>query len=105
MNDQKAVRLDIENAIATVTLNRPEAMNALSQDVWKGLRDIARDIKETPDIRVVIVTGAGTRAFSAGIDLKMVASGGTSGSGGGWTSLCGASSTCSWPSSWEPFSQ
>ncbi len=77
MNDQNAVKMEIENTIATVTFNRPESMNALNQDVWMGLRDTARDIKENPEIRVVIVTGAGTKAFSAGMDLKMVASGGS----------------------------
>lgn len=78
MSKQNAVKMEIENTIATVTLNRPESMNALNQDVWMGLRDTARDIKENPEIRVVIVTGAGTKAFSAGMDLKMVASGGGS---------------------------
>ncbi len=76
MANQDAVRLDIEDTIATVLLNRPEALNALNQDVFWGLKETAQSIKENPSIRVVIVTGAGEKAFSAGIDLKMVASGG-----------------------------
>jgi len=76
MSDQDAVRLDIEDTIATVLLNRPEALNALNQDVFLGLQKVAQNIKENPDVRVVIVTGAGEKAFSAGIDLKMIASGG-----------------------------
>ncbi len=76
MAKQDAVRLDIENAIATVLLNRPEAMNALNQDVFVGLQQAAQSIKENPYVRVAILTGAGEKAFSAGIDLKMVASGG-----------------------------
>ena len=75
MANQDAVRLDIEGAIATVLLNRPEAMNAFSPDVWAGLQQAAQSIKETPDVRVVIITGAGDRAFSAGLDLKAVAAG------------------------------
>jgi len=76
MSDQDAVRVDIEDTIATVLLNRPEAMNALNQDVFLGLQKAAQSLRENPDVRAVIMTGAGERAFSAGIDLKMVASGG-----------------------------
>ena len=82
MNDQDVIKLEIdEQGIALVTLNRPEALNALNQQLWKGLRDTAQQIKENPEIRVVIVTGAGEKAFTAGMDLKMIAGGG-GGSGG-----------------------
>lgn len=76
MQNQDAVRVTIEDAIATVMLNRPEALNALNQDVFLGLRSAAQSIKENASVRAVIVTGAGEKAFSAGIDLKMVAAGG-----------------------------
>ena len=76
--NQDAVRVDIEDTIATVLLNRPEAMNAMNRDVFLGLQQAAQSLKENPDVRVVIMTGAGEKAFSAGIDLKMVASGGGS---------------------------
>jgi len=75
MANQDVVRLDVEGAIAIVMLNRPEAMNAFSPDVWDGLQRAAQNIKESPDVRVVILTGAGERAFSAGLDLKAVAAG------------------------------
>ncbi len=75
MANQDVVRLDIEDAIATVLLNRPEALNAFNQEVFLGLHQTAQAIKENPEVRVVIMTGAGDRAFSAGLDLKMVASG------------------------------
>ena len=74
MSNQDAVRLDIEDTIATVLLNRPEALNALNNDVFWGLQKAAQSIKENADVRVAILTGAGEKAFSAGIDLKMVAS-------------------------------
>jgi len=76
MSSNDTVLVDIEEHIATVTLNRPEAMNAFNQDVFAGLADTAQGIRENPDVHVVILTGAGDRAFSAGLDLKMVASGG-----------------------------
>jgi len=75
MANQDAVRLDIEDTVATVLLNRPEALNAFNQEVLLGLQQTAQAIKEKPEVRVVIITGAGDKAFSAGLDLKMVASG------------------------------
>jgi enoyl-CoA hydratase len=75
MSEKDAVRLDIQDAIATVLLNRPEALNAFSRDVFLGLQEAAEAIKETPEVRAVILTGAGDKAFSAGLDLKMAASG------------------------------
>ncbi len=74
MSKQDVVLLDVAETIATVTLNRPEALNALNEDVWLGLEKAAQSLKANPEVRVVIVTGAGEKAFSAGIDLKMVAS-------------------------------
>jgi enoyl-CoA hydratase len=75
MADQDAVQLGIEDSIATVLLNRPKALNAFDHEVLSGLQRQAQAIKENPKVRVVIMTGAGEKAFSAGLDLKMVASG------------------------------
>jgi len=78
MTDNTAVVLNIEDGgIATVTLNRPEAMNAFNHDSYRGLMTAAQKIKETPEIRCVIMTGAGQKSFSAGMDLKMIAGGGS----------------------------
>ncbi len=79
MGEQDAVKMEIDElGIATVTLNRPEAANAFNQDVWRGVQNRAVEIKENPKVRVAIVTGAGEKAFTAGMDLKMI-----SGSGSG----------------------
>jgi len=83
---EDVVKLDIEGTIATITLNRPEAMNAFNQDVYRGLATTAQKLKETPSVRVAIMTGAGERAFSAGMDLKMIAGQG----GGGGPSVVGS---------------
>ncbi len=66
--------------IATVTLNRPDQMNALSTELRLAIGRAFRELEQDPEIRVVIVTGAG-RAFCAGMDLKELSSGsqGTSG--------------------------
>jgi len=76
MGKEDVVLLEVKDTIATVTINRPEAMNALNKDVFLGLQKAAVQLKENPEVRVAILTGAGHKAFSAGIDLKMVASGG-----------------------------
>jgi enoyl-CoA hydratase len=75
MVDKDVVRLDIEDTIATVLLNRPESLNAFNREVLLGLQQTAQAIKENPEVRAVIITGAGDKAFSAGLDLNMVASG------------------------------
>jgi enoyl-CoA hydratase len=68
------------DAVATVTLNRPDAMNAFSTELRLALRDAFRDLQTDPSILVAIVTGAG-RAFCAGMDLKELSSGGSDASG------------------------
>lgn len=57
-------------AVATVTLNRPEAMNALSKALRADLAAAMRELAADDSIRAIILTGAGTRAFTAGLDLK-----------------------------------
>jgi enoyl-CoA hydratase/carnithine racemase len=54
--------------IATLTLNRPERLNALTFDVYRELTDLFADLRAEKDIRVVIITGAG-RAFCSGGDV------------------------------------
>ncbi len=55
---------------AYITLNRPEVMNALNMAVREGLRGALSELRDDDDVLVGIVTGAGGRAFSAGMDLK-----------------------------------
>jgi len=62
--------LEKEDKIATITLNRPP-MNPLSIELVKEVNAAIDDIKEDPSIRVVIITGAGDRAFAAGADVNV----------------------------------
>src|SRR2546425_11524566 len=64
------VLYELADHIATITLNRPDALNALSRDLVRELRDAYRSFRTDDEARVAIVTGAGGRAFSAGADLK-----------------------------------
>jgi enoyl-CoA hydratase/carnithine racemase len=59
-----------EGRIAIMTINRPEAMNALNADVSREMREAMIDFRDNNDLWVAIITGAGDRAFSAGADIK-----------------------------------
>jgi enoyl-CoA hydratase len=63
------VLLAVDNHVATVTLNRPEQRNPLSAGMLRDLLTAFRWCSEEPSVRVVVLTGAGDRAFCAGADL------------------------------------
>ncbi len=77
MAENEAVKFDINDSIALITLNRPEALNAFNQEVYFSLLEIAGKIARDGNIKAVVISGAGDRAFSAGMDLKMIAGGGS----------------------------
>lgn len=58
-----------EERIATIKLNRPKVLNAINQQMWLDLKTALEDVKSDPDVKVLIITGAGN-AFSTGADLK-----------------------------------
>ena len=60
--------------VAVVTLNRPEAMNALSRALRAALRQAMVELDADPQVKVIVLTGAGERAFTAGLDLKELSS-------------------------------
>lgn len=73
MNETIKQTVSIEkqlNGIAIMTLSRPDAANALSTEMLYDLHDSLVDLKNDPNVRVVILTGAGEKAFCAGADLK-----------------------------------
>lgn len=59
-----------DGGVATVTLNRPDAMNALNRELFTELREVIERIDADPTIGVTIVQGKGSRAFCVGVDLK-----------------------------------
>lgn len=71
------VKVEKSEHVTTITLNRPEVMNALHAPAHVELGGIFDEFDADPDAWVAIVTGAGDRAFSAGNDLKVTASGET----------------------------
>ena len=61
----------IENGIATITLNRPEVLNALTLDIYAQMRDLFEDLRYDDGVKAVILTGAG-RAFCSGGDVHKI---------------------------------
>ena len=65
----KNVLLDIEAPLATVTINRPKKLNALNKETIEELHQVFKVLEKDSDIRVVILTGSGQKAFVAGADI------------------------------------
>ena len=59
-----------KDKIAYITINRPEAMNAMDPETYEQLSKAWIEVRDNPGIWVAIITGAGDKAFSAGADLK-----------------------------------
>jgi crotonobetainyl-CoA hydratase len=70
-----AVLTELRDHVLLITINRPAAMNAVNRDVSRGIGAALERADTDPDIRAVVLTGAGDKAFSAGADLKAVARG------------------------------
>ncbi len=66
------VDYEVKGHVAVVTLNRPDARNAINPEVAVRLADALERAEHDPEIRVVILTGVGDQAFCAGADLKAV---------------------------------
>lgn len=64
---------DIKEGIATITFDRPKALNALSTDLLQELSDALDEIANDEDIRILILTGAGEKSFVAGADITELA--------------------------------
>jgi enoyl-CoA hydratase len=65
--------LTIDSSIATITMNRPKAMNALNGAILDELDTAIDQIRTDPQVRVLVITGAGDKAFVAGADISQLA--------------------------------
>jgi len=68
MND--AILISRSAGIATVTLNRPEKLNALNRAMWEGLGTAMRQLSDNDALRCIVLRGAGDKAFAAGADIS-----------------------------------
>jgi enoyl-CoA hydratase len=60
----------LDNSILTITINRPDKLNALNKDVFTDLNNVVDEINNTAEIKSAIITGAGPKAFVAGADIS-----------------------------------
>src|SRR2546425_7656367 len=67
---QEEILFHKDGAIASITINRPDKLNTVTAGMGRALYSIADQINQDDEVRVVIVTGVGERAFSAGSDVK-----------------------------------
>ena len=64
------IKIEINDGIAVLTLNRPEVRNALDYVTWDEIRAGMRELRFNDDAHVIILTGAGGKAFASGADIK-----------------------------------
>ena len=94
---------DVEDGVATITLNRPDKYNAFNTQMADELRTVWEQVKTSPDVVCAIVTGSGERAFCTGMDVADVASGDAKGTGtlsreeAPWNHLTAVQNRC-----WKP---
>jgi len=66
----EAIQYELGDGVATVTLNRPDVHNAMNDLMRRELKRCFESVADADDVRVVVVTGAGAKAFSAGADIR-----------------------------------
>src|SRR5499433_4166641 len=66
----EAIRYELADAVATITLNRPAVHNAMNERMRRELTRLFTDLATDDGVRVIVVTGGGERAFSAGADIR-----------------------------------
>jgi enoyl-CoA hydratase/carnithine racemase len=72
----ETILFDVDEHVATITFNRPECLNATNDTSRRELGEAWGIVRDDPEIRVAIITGAGDRAFSAGQDIRATAESG-----------------------------
>ncbi|MEP7233802.1 MAG: enoyl-CoA hydratase-related protein [Ignavibacteriota bacterium] len=71
--EYQTLKYAVETGVAVITINRPEKLNALSNAVLDDLRHLVTDLRVREDVRVVVITGSGEKAFVAGADIGELA--------------------------------
>lgn len=64
------ILVDADNGVATITFNNPAKLNAVSLDMWEAVESALDQFENDPEIRVLVVTGAGGKAFVSGADIS-----------------------------------
>jgi len=66
----ETILIKIEGGVATITLNRPQQLNALNRQMFRELDEAFDEVTADPAARVLVITGVGDRAFAAGADIR-----------------------------------
>lgn len=66
----EAIKTHVDGPVATITINRPERLNAIDLPAWQALQDAAARLADDRSVRCVVLRGAGEKAFSSGADIK-----------------------------------
>ena len=66
------ILFEVKNGVAYLTLNRPKKMNAITAAMGGEIKELARRVDLEDDIKVMVISGSGDRAFSAGSDVSML---------------------------------
>ena len=64
------LRFEVENHVATVTINRPSQRNALTRAMWARLPELFEEFRDSGNVRVIVLRGSGDRAFASGQDIR-----------------------------------
>lgn len=72
MSDYKTILLEVSERIATLTVNRPEVRNALGKETVEEIHAALRELAARDDVHVLILTGAGDKAFVSGADIREI---------------------------------
>ncbi|MDP3767334.1 MAG: enoyl-CoA hydratase/isomerase family protein, partial [Dehalococcoidia bacterium] len=70
MSTDDTVLFEVDDGVAVVTLNRPERLNAVTWEMASRLIELFRELRLDDDVRTIVLTGAGGRAFCAGGDVE-----------------------------------
>ena len=66
----ETILVDIDQGVAVITLNRPRALNALNAQLYTEFGQASDELAKNDEVRAIIVTGSGTKAFAAGADIS-----------------------------------
>src|ERR1700736_2747306 len=61
---------DVADGVGVITFNNPDKRNAMSLDMWEGFGHALTELRDDPEVRVVVLTGAGDKAFVSGADIS-----------------------------------
>lgn len=70
MKDYKAILFSVENRVATITINQPDSLNALTAEILTEIGEAIDVVEADESIRVLVITGTGEKSFVAGANIK-----------------------------------